>query len=463
MHSHNRFRWLAGPGIVIACLGLLWVFRHQLIPSDAESNDVEKTSKVSEEESQVLELSTQARQNLGLVSKPMKPTEYWRNVTIPGVVQDRPGVSDRGVTSPAVGVVSKIHVYPGDTVRPGEPLVTLQLFSEYLQATQTRLFQAVQEISLVQAELERVSGLADSGGVSGSRLIELRNEIKRQKIQSEAARQELLTRGLSPDQIGMIESGAFVSTIEIVTPTVRLLGGTPNQSAAEADGTESDMAFEAQQLLVELGQTVQAGQVLANLSNHRSLYVVGHAFKREAGYLENVAQQGRPVEIEFADDSTDHWPDIDQAFTIRHLSNSIDFESRTFDCFIPLTNQVRSYQRDDETFFVWRYQPGQRARLHVPVEKLENVFVFPIAGVVSEGPESFVFRQNGDLFNRTSVRILHRDRRYAVIANDGSITPSAYYAQNAAASLNRVLKSQSASGEQPGLHVHPDGTAHAAH
>ena len=91
------------------------------------------------------------------------------------------------------------------------------------------------------------------------------------------------------------------------------------------------------------------------------------------------------------------------------------------------------------------------------------MFVMPSDGVVREGPEAFVFRQNGDLFNRISVHVLHQDRNHVIIANDGSMTPSAYFAQNAAESLNRVLKAQSASGEQPGLHVHPDGTVHAAH
>ncbi|MCC9601354.1 efflux RND transporter periplasmic adaptor subunit [Stieleria sp. JC731] len=448
------------------------MFRSTLMPHASPSNAAASESGSATSDLKVLELNSQARKNLELVSKSVKPTDYWRVVTIPGMVQDRPGVSDRGVTSPAVGVVSKIHVFPGDTVRPGETLVTLQLFSEYLQATQTSLFKATQEISLTKAELDRVSGLANVGGVSGNRLIELRNEIKRQQTQVQASRQELLTRGLSPQQIAQIESGTFVSTIEIVAPQPRPLdSGNAADSVAllpseGATGTElggNSIAYEVQQLPVELGQTVQAGQVLANLSNHQSLYVVGHAFKREARFLEVAAQQGREIQVEFADDSPDNWSDQNQSFVIRHLSNSIDPESRTFDFFIPLSNQSRTYQNNGETFLVWRYRPGQRTRIHVPVEKLENVLVIPAEGVVTEGPESFVFRQNGDLFNQISVNVLYQDRRNVVIANDGSMTVGAYYAQNAAASLNRVLKAQSASGEQPGLHVHPDGTVHAAH
>lgn len=145
------------------------------------------------------------------------------------------------------------------------------------------------------------------------------------------------------------------------------------------------------------------------------------------------------------------------------IYRTLSINNRTFDFFIPLTNQSRTYEKLGETFLVWRFRPGQRTRLHVPVERYENVFVLPAAAVVREGPEAYVFRQNGDLFKQLPVHILHEDRRSVVIANDGSIAPGSYLAQNAAASLNRVLKAQTASGEQPGLHVHPNGTTHAAH
>ena len=63
-----------------------------------------------------------------------------------------------------------------------------------------------------------------------------------------------------------------------------------------------ELAYEIQELAVELGQQVQAGQLLAKLSNHQSLYVVGHAFKQEAPFLEQAAQERRPISIEFAED-----------------------------------------------------------------------------------------------------------------------------------------------------------------
>jgi hypothetical protein len=101
--------------------------------------------------------------------------------------------------------------------------------------------------------------------------------------------------------------------------------------------------------------------------------------------------------------------------------------------------------------------------LHVAVERLDKVFVLPREAVVREGPEAYVFRQNGDLFDRKPVHVLHEDRQNVVIADDGGIKGAFYFAQSGAASLNRVLKAQAASGLPANVHVHADGTVHAAH
>ncbi len=471
MQKEKWVKSLAGPLFVVVVVAALWAARDRLFTTEVKDDAASASSEPSSE-LEILELGAQARKNLQLVAKAMRPTDYWRTITIPGAVADRPGVSDRGVTSPAVGTIAAIHVYPGDTVRPGEHLVTVQLFSEYLQSTQTQLFKASQEIALLQRDIDRLSSVANSGGIAAARLIELQNNVRRQETLIQSGKQELLNRGLSPAQVNQVVDGAFVSSIDVVAPPPRNIlaipqrNGRPTVTQASfgiADDSSDTLAYEVQSLAVELGQTVQAGQLIADLANHQHLYVVGHAFKREAGYLERAAQESRAIEIEFADDSAELWPPSEQVFQIRHLSNSIDPESRTFDFFVPLENQSRTYEKSGETFLVWRYRPGQRVRIHVPIEKMENVFVLPSEAVARDGPEAYVYRQNGDLFNQISVNILHEDRRHVVIAGDGSITPGTFIAQNAGASLRRVLKSQSASGEQPGLHVHADGTVHAAH
>ena len=476
MKLNQTFRWVGGVAFVLIAGATAWTTQSRWLPW-LEQRFVQPSQAAAQPEKaappidkpRILELGGPARKNLELVAKPAKLQDYWRTVLIPGEIVDRPGLSDRGVTSPAVGVVTQVHAFPGDTIRAGQKLFTLRLFSEYLQNTQSELFKATRETELVQEQVSRLDAIAKSGAIAEARVIELKNQLRRQSALILAYRQDLLTRGLGPEQIEQVTEGQFVTTIDVLAPPPTTL--PPNAEAAGVQPANfqlvavegQSLAYEVQELSVELGQQVQAGQLLAKLSNHQSLFVVGHAFKQEAPFLEQAAQDRRPIAIEFAEDDQGHWPMIDQTFAIRHLANSIDLESRTFDFFIPLANQSRSYAQSGETFLVWRFRPGQRARLHVPVEELKNVFVLPAAAVVRDGPEAFVFRQNGDLFDRRAVHVLHEDRRSAVIENDGSITPGMYLAQNAAASLNRVLKAQAASGEQPGVHVHPDGTVHAAH
>lgn len=357
-HLISVLKGLVGPAIIIGVVAALWFFRAELFGSkEMSETPTANSSSESTEKQTVLEISEQARKNLSLVAKAARPQSYWRTVVIPGEVDDRPGLSDRGVTSPAVGVVTAIHAFPGDTMRPGEPLFSLRLFSEYLQATQTQLFKARQETAIVQAEIDRLSGAVNTGAVSRSKLIELQSEISRQNTLIQASRQELLTRGLTPGQVQQIESGTFVSTVEVVAPPVRDFDAFANRPAPQEIqqvnlvnefAQDQPIAYEVQELAVELGQQVQAGQWLANLSNHQMLYIVGHAFKREATFLEKAAQEGRPIEVEFAEDEEGSWPELQQTFKIRHLSNSIDTDSRTFDFFVPLSD-------DGNTLYVADY------------------------------------------------------------------------------------------------------------
>ena len=471
MRRNRVFRIVRGVVTAVAVVGLgatLFSTRDRWLPwlSSQGTQAEVKEHQSPIEDAKVLKLSPKARANLGLISKPVTLQTYWRTIQVPGIIVDRPGLSDRGVTSPAVGVVTKVHAFAGDTVRPGETLFTLRLFSEYLQNTQSELFKATRETQLIKEERARIESLARSGAIEGRRIIDLDQRIRRQDALIQAYRQDLLTRGLAPSQIEQITEGKFVATIDVVAPPP-VSGVTEQHQATPValvdDQRRNELVYEVQELKVDLGQQVQAGQLLSILSNHHSLYVKGYAFKREAPMLEYAARYAWAIDAEFAEDDGRHWPPLDQAFQIRHLSNTIDSASRTFDFFLPLTNQSRTYERDGQTFVVWRFRPGQRVRLHVPVEKLDNVIVIPAAALVREGPEAYVFRQNGDLFNRIPVRVLHEDRRRVVLANDGSVPPGVYLAQGAAASLNRVLKSQAASGVRADVHVHADGTVHAAH
>jgi cobalt-zinc-cadmium efflux system membrane fusion protein len=216
------------------------------------------------------------------------------------------------------------------------------------------------------------------------------------------------------------------------------------------------------ELKVNLGEQVTAGQTLCLLANHQRLFVEGRAFKSEADALAAAAEHETPVRAEFADETPGAWP-ARGPLVVHHLSNQVDPATRTFAFYLPLENQHRTFERDGKTYFVWRYRPGQRVRLLVPVEKLVTLapdgktevlpFVLPAGAVVREGPEAFVFVQAGDVFVRKPVRVLYADRSEVVIANDGSVTRAELVVKNQAAAINRALKAQ-AGGDAHAGHSH---------
>ena len=431
----------------------------------------------SEEEAaaeNTLELSEQAKQNLNLFSKRAYPQSFWKRMVIPGEIVDRPGFTDRSLTSPIAGVITAVHAHEGDIIKPGDRLVTVRLVSNYLQQAQSDLFKAVRETEIVNKEIQRIKVMVEQGIIAEKRVTQLNQDVERQVSQIEAICQDLVTRGFSDAQVADVKRGEFLSTIEIKAPQKEKplepreddANSNQNIGLAVKRGDASDEArsvaqfFEVQNLVVELGHQVQPGEQIAVLSDHQHLYVRGHAFKREAGNLERVMQKGWSIGVEFVEDSPENWPKLNQRFKIRNLSNEVDPESRTFDFVVPMENQSRVYEGDDRTSIVWRFRPGQRVRLQIPLEKIENVLVLPAAAVVRDGAEVYAFQAIGRFYRRFPVHLIYQDRHNVVLSNDGSLPIGAEVAQGAAASLNRVLKSQANEGAQE-FHVHADGTVHS--
>ena len=402
----------------------------------------------------------QAQLSLGLTAKPLKAQTFWKTIQVPGMVVDRPGQSDRGVVAPATGVIARVNHFPGDTVRPGDVLFTLKLLSESLLLTQSDLFKATQDITLAEAQKKRL--VSSGGAVPEARVIEVNNQITRLGVADKAYRQELLNRGFSPEMIDGIAGGKFVNEIAIVVPP-RPTGAKPTtDSIAASPGGPTDLppTFEVQELKVDLGQQVQAGQTLCLIANHQKLAVEGRAFRDETQLLEQSVEKKWPVAVDFQEDPAANWGDVKQSFRIRHMSNTIDPLTRTFAFLMPLENQSRMVVDEGRTQTLWRFRPGQKVRLLVRVEKLDDVFVLPTDAVARDGPEAFVFTQNVNTFERKPVRVVYRDRRQVVVANDGSLLSGSYVVQGSAAQLNRMAEAGIGNDLPPGYHIHADGSLH---
>jgi cobalt-zinc-cadmium efflux system membrane fusion protein len=456
--------------IIVAIVATAYIFRNLWLPHSDATNTAGPVAAKTDATTPATKIivGDQAQKNLGLTAKPLQSTTFWKTITVPGMIVDRPGVSDREVVAPAVGTISQLFHVPGDTVSPGDKLFTLKLASESLQLTQSELFKTTKNIQLAQSQRDRLSGAG--AAIAQSRVIEVDQEISRLQVALQAYRQELTNRGLSDSDINGIADGRLLSEITLVAPPQPSGSNplTPSPSSAPTSTDVQPLAYELQELKVGLGEQVQAGQTLCHLSSHQSLAVEGRAFRDETTLLERSVQQGWPVEVDFREEAGDDWPLIKQNFPIRYIANTIDPVTRTFAFLMPLENQYKSVNHGDRTQILWRFRPGQKVLLHVRIEKLDNVFVLPADAVVMEGADAFVFTQNVNTFEKKSIHALFRDRDHVVIANDGALPTYVKgqdrwtipaIARTAAAQLNRMTKAGS-SGVPKGYHIHADGALH---
>ena len=414
----------------------------------------------------VLTLSDQARENLGLAMTEIQLTDYWRTIQVPGIVAEQQGHSERRIPTTVAGIVTKLHIFPGQSVRPGDALMDIQPTGELLTTTQASLLRTLKDIELIDIELKRITPLVDNGSLPAKNKLEKEYERRRLESQQLIQTQELLVRGLSPEQINTIVE----SKILIRQFTVRVPGGTTPlptvNPAVKAQGQNvphiipaglinadpqdvepKDRIYSVESIAVYPGKLVQPGDGLVELALHTILDLTGQAFERESPLILRTLQENWPVDATF--ETADGTPLIRTGLKIRYLESSVDGLSRIQKFHIPLVNQVlRATTGDDGILYhAWLFRPGQRVRLSIPVEKLIERIVLPAEAVIQEGADAYVFRANGKQLERVAVVLEHLDARTAVIKNDGTLTPGFdLVAKNHAYQLNLELKKKLGEG-----------------
>ena len=425
-------------------------------------------------------LSDAAKASLGLELGPIVLQEYWRSLPVPAEVMEEPGHCEQGVSATVHGIVLRIHAFHGQTVRAGDPLFDLRPTSELLASAQTSLLKSIQEIEIVQAELERILPLIESKAIPVTRGIEKQNELKRLESQQLLQTQELLVRGLSAEQVAeIVRTKTLIQELTIRVPIGQpsALSSPDQQDADKTAGGHDDSrkanssrenhehssVYSIEQMNVHPGKLVQPGEELCRLARHSQLLIAGRAFERESFLVTRAIEQNWPIKAVF--EMTDASPVIREGLSILYSDNVVEPDSRTVRFYIPLPNELVRDQPASNglAYRSWRFKPGQKARVLLPVEHLLKQIVLPSEAIVKEGPEAFVFRANGKRLERVPVRLTHLDLRDAVIKSDGTLAAGDVVARNQAFQLELALKSSQ--GPPGGSHAGHDhaGHDHAGH
>lgn len=441
------------------------VLRRQSVEhADANHSDHDHSGHAhgSEATKPVLTLSAQARENLGLQMMPVKVTDYWRTIQIPGIVAEQQGHSERRIPATVAGIVTKLHIFPGQSVQPGDDLMDIQPTGELLTAAQSTLLRNLKDIELLDIELNRITPLVESGSLPAKNKIEKEYERKRLESLQLVQTQELLVRGLSPEQIRtIVDSKTLIRQFTVRVPGLPTLDSKGHRSivnpsdTSESPGEEvgsrksaiTDRIYSVERIAVFPGKLVQPGEELVELALHTILDVTGQAFERESPLILRTLQEGWPISASF--ETADGSPLTRDDLKIRYLESTVDGLSRIQKFHIPLVNEVlRATKGDDGILYhAWLFRPGQRVRLSVPVEMLKNRIVLPAEAVIREGADAYVFRANGKQLERVAVVLEHLDSRVAVIRNDGVLAPDFdVVAKNHAYQLNLELKKKLGEG-----------------
>ena len=165
-----------------------------------------------------------------------------------------------------------------------------------------------------------------------------------------------------------------------------------------------------------------------------------------------------------ADFGLEHEKYSRDGLAIEFIDNHVDERSQTFSFYVPLTNEiVRDYEEDGTRFRNWRFKPGQRAHLWIPVERWQSQIVLPLSAIVREGPDVFAFRRlphsldqavDEIEFERIPVTLVHQDIQQAVLAQGGQLKAGDVVALNSAYELNLALKMASQGGGHSHSHDH---------
>lgn len=386
-----------------------------------------------------IELSDKGLKNIGFVPLVIRPTEYARALSLPAIVVERPGRSQKYITAPLTGLVTDIHAVTGEAVGPNEPLFEMRLTHEELVTAQTDYLQTQASLDVVRRELNRLQGLG-KGVIAGKRILEQQYEEQRLRSSLMAEEQALLLHGLTQAQVdGIRQTKQLFRSVTVFSPEHR----------HSDEVCEGPHLFTVQRLGIAEGEQIEVGRELAVLADHCALHVEATAFEDDASAIRSAAQEGWSVTARLM--QSDSEEGVVRGLEVLYVADQIDPQSRALKVFFRLPNQV-AYEKSlpgGKRFLEWRYKPGQRLQISIPVETWDDQLVVSTTAVVDEGGESYVYRQNGDHFDQVPVHVVHRDQSALVIANDGALFAGDVIAGQGAFQMHLALKNKAGGGVDP--------------
>jgi len=293
------------------------------------------------------------------------------SIAVPGVVFPAPNHISI-ISTPINGRVSSIQIQEGEIVMPGQEMFRIEslefgnMVSEYLQAVSEETFQT--------SRLHRLEQLVEQTISSKSELDRASSDYQRAKTTVIAAVSKLTAIGVPVNEINAFR------TAESIDPTLKIhspIGGSLDQRS------------------VELGQSVNALQMLARVLDISHVLIRGYVSPEDARYI----NKGDSVRIFRRQNDP-----FEMRAVVTSINPGLDENNRS------VVVNVLVASKDN-----WP-KPGENLRLSISTSSQTEVISIPIESLTYEGNDPVVFVQISEsTFEKRKVIVPEFRDKYAVV------------------------------------------------
>ena len=293
------------------------------------------------------------------------------SIAVPGVVFPAPNHVSI-ISTPIDGRISRISAQEGQVIRQGQEMFSIEslefgnMVSEYIQAVSEETFQT--------SRFQRLEQLVEQTISSKSELDRAQSDFQRAKTSVIAAVSKLKAIGVPEKEINALK------TAESIDPTLKI---------------HSPISGIMDQRSVELGQSVNALQMLARVLDISHVLVRGYVSPEDARFI----SAGDSVKILRRQNDT-----FEMRAVVTSVNPGLDENNRSVVVNILLaTNQN------------WP-KPGENLHLSIETSSKIEVISVPVEALTYEGNDPIVFVQiDESTFEKRKVDVQEFREKYAVV------------------------------------------------
>jgi cobalt-zinc-cadmium efflux system membrane fusion protein len=275
-------------------------------------------------------LSPDAVARAGIKTASVTAGSMAMEVVVPGSVVAN-SYREVKVTPVAGGIVTRVHVELGASVRRGQPLATI--FSTDLADAQTRYLSMAAMLEADHKKLERTQALVAIGAASRQELEEVTAVHAGHETEVEAAGQRLLLLGLASEQVQSLRSPSqVVSSVTIPAPIDGVITGRT----------------------ANLGQVVGMGQELFVVTDLSEVWAVGDLYEQDL----RAVSVGSEAAI-----TTPAYPGTTLRGRVAYIDPRMDTQTRTAKIRVALANPDGRLRLGMFVSVAFRTPAGDRAVL----------------------------------------------------------------------------------------------------